>query len=301
LKSSKHTKKTAKLPFMAAFVLLLALLYSMSANIEQNSFPADQKSLVSLRTSNDLEEKLEAYKKIIPTNYRVQLLDYIDVSSGELKLDSKAPQELISLLKEAYKEEDLLVLADKQHFLAADFVPKGLQSLKDFSPPLVLNRADLSLEPRSLKALLSMVEAAKKDGILLDISSSYRSYAYQDGLFKRNVKELGRAQALRESAQPGTSQHQLGTALDFGSVTQSFGTTKAGLWLKNNAETFGFSLSFPEGLEDLTGYMYEPWHFRYLGPAACKIQKNYFADVQQLFLVFLHDFAPEVQSLLRDS
>lgn len=182
---------------------------------------------------------------------------------------------------------DLLTLVDKKHYLAADFVPADIVALKpnDF---YLLNRNDLSLRQPVEQALRKMALAAKNEGINLVVSSTYRSYDYQKNLYERNVRQLGKAVADRESAPPGASQHQLGVAVDFGSITDEFAQTKQGRWLAENAGDYGWSLSFPDGYEDVTGYRWECWHFRYLGIPAVEFQRKWFSDVQQFMLEFIH-------------
>jgi D-alanyl-D-alanine carboxypeptidase len=140
-----------------------------------------------------------------------------------------------------------------------------------------------------------MSTRARLDGVVLDLSSGYRSYDYQDALFKRHVRELGLEQATRESAEPGKSQHQLGTTIDFGSITPAFARTDAGRWLSENAWRYGFSLSYPRGFEEITGYMYESWHFRYLGRDATLLEREFFGGIQQTMLVFLDQNRAELE------
>ena len=98
----------------------------------------------------------------------------------------------------------------------------------------------------------------------------------------------GLEEAERYSARPGTSQHQLGLAVDFGSITEDWGDTQMGKWVYGHASDYGWSLSFPKGYEDITGYMWECWHFRYIGKMACQFQKKWFGDIQQFMLEFIH-------------
>lgn len=182
---------------------------------------------------------------------------------------------------------NLLRLVDKKHFLEKEDNPKDIIPLKPNNAYL-LNRNDLSLRDFVEDALRKMSFAAKDEGITIVASSTYRSYEYQEGLYERNVKELGQEAADRESARPGTSQHQLGTVVDFGSITDEFALTKAGIWLDNNASRFGFSLSFPQGYEEVTGYRWESWHYRYIGLEACLFQEAYFNNIQQYMLEFIH-------------
>ena len=100
--------------------------------------------------------------------------------------------------------------------------------------------------------------------------AGHRSIADQQRLFEARVAELGREAALEGTARAGHSEHHLGTAIDVRligetDVDQSFGATPTGQWLAEHSWEHGFVLSYPEGVEDVTCYKYEPWHFRYLG------------------------------------
>ncbi|MEK5330996.1 MULTISPECIES: M15 family metallopeptidase [unclassified Lysinibacillus] len=126
--------------------------------------------------------------------------------------------------------------------------------------------------PEARQALNKMIAEAKQQGFNLVAFSGYRSYEYQTTLYNNYVKRDGQAAADRYSARPGFSEHQTGLAFDIGEVgkddlwlTEEFGETPAGQWLFNNAAQFGFILRFPQNKEDITGYMYESWHYRFVG------------------------------------
>jgi D-alanyl-D-alanine carboxypeptidase len=198
------------------------------------------------------------------------------------------PRAFLHLLSRVLDEPaEYLVLVDKKHLLPADAAPADLVSLS--ASPLAVGRADLSLRKAIMPDVLAMNAAARADGVTLLFSSAYRSYDYQKAVYEREVKTYGQQAADRESAKPGASQHQLGTAVDFGSITDAFADTKAGRWLMAHAGGYGFSLSYPRGLENVTGYRYESWHYRYITRAAVELQKGYFEDIQQHLLEFLHD------------
>ncbi|MCK9171261.1 MAG: M15 family metallopeptidase, partial [Treponema sp.] len=163
----------------------------------------------------------------------------------------------------------LLKLVDKKHPLSQGYEPKNLLTLIK-NNDLALSRENLSLRFEAYNALQILAKAARKDGIKLLISSTYRSYSYQKKVYEKWVKIDGQEEADRESARPGTSQHQLGTAVDFGSISDDFATTPMGKWMYKHAAEYGWSLSFPEGYEDVTGYRWECWHFRYIGKEACQ-------------------------------
>lgn len=180
----------------------------------------------------------------------------------------------------------LLILVDKSHHLSSTYEPVGLIPLVQ-NNEFTINRNDLFLRPEAYDALRALSRAALNDGIKLLVSSTYRSYSYQEKLFQRWIEIDGLEEAERESARAGRSQHQLGTAVDFGSITDDFAETKMGKWVYENAAAYGWSLSFPDGYEDVTGYRWECWHFRYIGVEACAFQKKYFSDIQQFMLEFL--------------
>ncbi|MEW5785776.1 MAG: M15 family metallopeptidase [Bacillota bacterium] len=134
------------------------------------------------------------------------------------------------------------------------------------------------LRREALEHLLIMAEAAREDGIELVLISAYRSYATQQTLFHDYAAAHGEEAANTFSARPGQSEHQLGTAVDFGGTasdrSQSFADTYPGIWLAENAHLYGFVMSYPAGATDVTGYIYEPWHFRYIGAAAAAAWKE---------------------------
>ena len=119
--------------------------------------------------------------------------------------------------------------------------------------------------------LRAMGDAARAAGAPIAIKSAYRSYTQQQATFRYWVGRHGYNKALLESARPGHSEHQLGLAIDFKSEARDdafvgdWATTAAGAWMKANAWQFGWVLSYPKGKFATVCYMYEPWHFRYVG------------------------------------
>jgi zinc D-Ala-D-Ala carboxypeptidase len=126
----------------------------------------------------------------------------------------------------------------------------------------------------ALGDLTAMVAAAKADGARLAVESAYRSYRGQVLTFNGWVRQAGYNEALKTSARPGHSEHQLGTAIDFKAVGGAspwtyadWATTKVGAWLRANAWRYGWVLSYPKGTSAVSCYRYEPWHYRYVGRA----------------------------------
>lgn len=198
--------------------------------------------------------------------------------------------DLAQVLEEekGFRSDDLSLfyLIDKKHNVGADYVPKDLVLLEK-NNLFDINKNNLSLRPEAYEALRRMSRAALDDGVRLLVSSTYRSYEYQTWLFQHWVDVDGLEEAERESARAGTSQHQLGVAVDFGSISDDFADTKMGQWVYAHSEEFGWSLSFPQGYEDVTGFRWESWHFRYIGRTACDFQRKWFSDVQQFMIEFI--------------
>lgn len=121
------------------------------------------------------------------------------------------------------------------------------------------------------KAAFDRMQAdAAEEGINIYISSGFRSYDYQAGLYQRYVDKDGKAEADRYSARAGHSEHQTGLAFDLNSIDESFADTKEGKWVNRNCCKYGFIIRYPADKEDVTGYKWEPWHIRYLGEDTAK-------------------------------
>ncbi len=160
------------------------------------------------------------------------------------------------------KGDNLLVLINKKIRLPQNYVPSDLVVVEGFG--------SARLRSEAAGKLLEMFAAAKSENINLTIVSPYRSYQDQVSVFNSWVASAGLKSAETFSAHPGFSQHQLGTAVDVGAVgkstfSDSFGKTLEGVWLATNGYKYGYVMSYPAGKEAITGYSYEPWHFRYIG------------------------------------
>ena len=154
------------------------------------------------------------------------------------------------------------ILCNKYYQLARNYVPELTALGSAYGSG--------SMETTAAKAFRSMADAAKKDGITLKSVSAYRSYATQNSLYNGYVSRSGKAQADTYSARPGHSEHQTGLAVDINcaSTSANFQNTKEYAWLVKNSYLYGFILRYPAGKQYITGYIFEPWHFRYVGVEA---------------------------------
>ena len=165
----------------------------------------------------------------------------------------------------------LWVVSNKHRPLnPADFAPGDLSM-----PVGVPNEFSQPLREAAARAVEVMYADATAAGIKFGIISAYRDYGTQVSLYNRYVARDGQAAADTYSARPGHSEHQTGLAVDFDDggacyLNACFESTSAGQWLAANAANYGFVLRYPNGQDAITGFTYEPWHFRFVGVAAAQ-------------------------------
>jgi D-alanyl-D-alanine carboxypeptidase len=168
------------------------------------------------------------------------------------------------------KTSSIWTIVSKTHSIPIDYAPSPIKI------PDVLTRTDKSDVERSVrsdieKPLIDMFTAASADGYNLMIGSGYRPASLQKIYFDSYASSAGIEAANQYVAYPGQSEHQTGLAVDITTVsrncylTECFADTSDGQWLANNSYKYGFTLRYPKGKESITGYQYEPWHFRYVG------------------------------------
>lgn len=126
------------------------------------------------------------------------------------------------------------------------------------------------LRREAAEAFTKMADAARAEGLTLMNISGYRSYDLQAWLYENYAAQDGYALADTYSSRPGYSEHQAGLATDINSVEVSFANTAEYRWLQEHAAEYGFIMRYPEGLEYITGFSYEPWHYRYVGAEAAQ-------------------------------
>ena len=143
------------------------------------------------------------------------------------------------------------------------YVDGVLVANKTYSLPESYNPGDLLDECED--AFNAMKKDAAKEGLNIWNASGFRSYDLQQSLYTRYSNRDGKEAADRYSARPGHSEHQTGLAIDLNEISSAFADTKEGIWVAENCHKYGFILRYMKDKEAQTGYMYEPWHIRYVG------------------------------------
>jgi D-alanyl-D-alanine carboxypeptidase len=166
------------------------------------------------------------------------------------------------------KVDSLQVIVNKAHPLVPkSYHPRELVRVPKYNPLGRIVRKDVS------EAIVKLGNRMKADGKgILFVMSGFRSFGSQSKIHAAKVSSLGKDRGEHLAARPGYSEHQTGLAVDFGAqgvstLQVSFAKTKAGIWLAANSYKYGFVLRYPYGKTKITGYSFEPWHFRFVGVA----------------------------------
>ena len=167
---------------------------------------------------------------------------------------------------------DILILVNKQN--RAPAVPVTLVK-PDVTPTGESVAENIYMRPEAASALEALFEGAAEAGLTLYATSGYRSYSTQKAVFDRKAAERGEQAANRSVAKPGYSEHQTGLAMDIEGettlgtgLTEAFGESPEGIWVAEHCHEYGFIIRYPKDKTNITGYIYEPWHIRYVGVEA---------------------------------
>jgi D-alanyl-D-alanine carboxypeptidase len=179
------------------------------------------------------------------------------------------------------------VLVNKYYYLDKDYIPLNLQ---DISKKYALN--NMKLVNVAKDAFEEMAKDASNEKLKIIAMSTYRSYDYQVNLYNKYVKTDGKEKADTYSGRPGYSEHQTGLAADvYNGKTNytNFESTKEFDWMDKHAHEYGFILRFPKDKVDETGYVYESWHYRYVGKDIAKYIKEHNISFEEYYATMIKD------------
>ncbi|MCQ2551885.1 MAG: M15 family metallopeptidase [Clostridia bacterium] len=203
----------------------------------------------------------------------------LDKELAREKEVASAKEKINSMTYPISEVEDFnLILVNKTHGLSDKYKPDDLVTVDRFVAGVGNNETHM-LRKVAADALNKMFDAAEAEGIELRLRTGFRSYSYQTSLYDSYVKKDGKKEADTYSARPGYSEHQSGLACDLGGKSQGFalsyqfGETEEGKWVAAHAHEYGFIIRFTDGKTvdgkrmpgEITGYVFEPWHIRYVG------------------------------------
>lgn len=203
-------------------------------------------------------------------------------SSSESENENNSSVSISSTSSVAPKDKEAAVLAkdlDNWNLTLVNSnspLPEGFTLETESIKSAYARDVGMSYDARAVEYLNNMCAAAEADGVTLLAISSYRPHTRQQTLFENELADvkaenpgISEQEAIDKAATvvayPGTSEHELGLAVDLNSVEETFEHTNQFQWLSSHAEEYGFVLRYPKDKEDITGIIYEPWHYRYVG------------------------------------
>ena len=172
-------------------------------------------------------------------------------------------------IKEVTNPESLVVLVNKNNRLKEDYVPLNLEKID-----LAFATEEKYLRKEAREKFEQLSQDAKNLNYKIIATSAYRGYEYQEKLHHYYKETKGVEYADLCSARPGHSEHQTGLSVDVTGSNQDynlFEETPEFVWMQKHAHEYGFILRYPQGKEKITGFKYEPWHYRYVGEEVAKI------------------------------
>lgn len=191
-------------------------------------------------------------------------------------------KEFYSEYKDANMNKDILVLMNKYNKLRDDYEPDDLEEI-DSKYFIYGNTLVRKLRKEAKEAFENLSKASIENGTPVYGQSAYRPYEMQSGLYESAVYEYGKERADIDTARPGFSEHQTGLAIDVSSTKGGnmlyFDDTASFTWMKDNAYKYGFILRYRDDKTDITGFMYESWHYRYVGLEVAKDMHDNYPDL----------------------
>lgn len=235
------------------------VVMAVNQDLDKEDIPVDDTVLLFLGKKYSLTRNLERYKNYYKTHKELEVEEII------ARVNSNLDKTFYKDVLQTDLEKDNLLIVNKFYYLEEDFIPDNLVSIDS-----KYGRGEIKEE--AYQAFLELYEKASKEDLHPYISSPYRSYNRQNQLYTNYSNKDGINKADTYSARPGYSEHQTGLAMDLGTSNNTnindFENSKEFEWMQKNAHKYGFILRYPKGKEYITGYMYEPWHYRYVGVEA---------------------------------
>lgn len=237
-------------------------IYIVNTQNYQKDYPYDNYIVSVMKSNYYISSNLDRYIKYYQKNKTLKKDELITRVNANLDYPFYTQTQSTDLSK------NYLMLVNKYYKLEQNYIPKNLVEIHT-----KYGRTGQKLEKKTYEQFIKMYQDAYKEGLNLYIISPYRSYTRQNTLYQNYTKRDGKKAADTYSARAGYSEHQTGLALDIlstNSTMDNFIQTKEYQWLLKNAYKYGFILRYPKGKEYLTGYMFESWHYRYVGEEAAK-------------------------------
>lgn len=275
-KKRRRLKRSVKTIFSLLLIVLFLSIFYLS-NDDKETVKVMKKDTPKVSKEKKLEDSfIKSCKKVnyckskLKDRYKKYQESYPDLSFEDIvtRVNLNLDYSFYTHTRKTPLLNKETILVNKYYYLDEDYVPDNLESI-----PSDYSRSGMKLVDKAKEKFVEMAKQAKEDGYPVIAMSSYRSYKYQVDLYNKYVKSDGVGGADTYSARAGFSEHQTGLCVDVydGKIDYTnFEKSKSFTWMNDNAYKYGFILRFPKDKENITGYNYESWHYRYVGEKIAK-------------------------------
>lgn len=276
----------ARIKFLTALVLILAIALTVMTVLyvtKGEKSPADAESDTLNSSADTQSESLDSASSL-------PVVGNVSFESATMSSGASSSNTSSQAGSDTATPGDSLDSWNLKLVNAKSSLPNGFTVKTEKIKAIYARDVGMLFDARAISYLNAMCAAAEKDGINLLVISSHRTNARQTTLYNNQVKKQKanypnlsddeiKKKAATISAYPGTSEHELGLAVDFNSVEESFENTPEYQWLKTHAAEYGFILRYTKEKQNITGVIYEPWHYRFVG-------KNHAKKINELGYCF---------------
>ena len=281
-------KRIVLMVFLIVFVLFLLLITKTFEKrfISRQNIEVVKNYSVFEKVKYYKKENLERYVKYYEKN---KSLSYKDVV---LRVNIGLDYGFYDYIGSAKVNKGNLVLVNKYLKLDKNYIPNDLEQI-NYKYFINGNRKTSFLRKEAKEAFERLSEDSIKNGTPVYGQSAYRSYEKQEALYNKAVKSYGKDKADMDTSKPGHSEHQTGLTIDVSSTKKGnmleFGSTLSFSWMSNNAYKYGFILRYPKGKEHIHGFIYEAWHYRYVGIKVAKDMHDNYSNLtfDEYYYMFL--------------
>ncbi len=284
--------KKRKIKKSPIILLILPIIIAITIFFIFNKDPKETpKTDQTIKQETDpIIQKLKTEKYYIESNldrYLAYSKNNPDLTNEKIIMDvnSNLDKTKYEDIEKTNIKDDNLMLVNKYYYLTEDYEPSDLVTLTSKYNSGVNSK----MRKEAADHFMEMSDAATLDNITIKNASGYRSYAYQVNLYDKYAQRDGKKAADTYSARPGFSEHQTGLVSDINQIDNSFENTDAFKWLQKNAYKYGFILRFPKDKEDITGYQYEPWHYRYVGTKVAKQMHDENLTLEEYYAYYIQN------------
>ena len=273
-------------------LLLILLLICGCSNIKSVNTNIDDNYYCNVFVNMENKDIIDQLKN---DNYFIcdKLDKYLDYVILNIDSISNIVREVnVGLYRDYYTDtkksdlsKDYLVLVNKYHYLNSDYVPNDLEVISNDCNVGINN----NLRRVARQAFEKLCYDAKKEKIYIYNLSAYRSYEKQYKIYNNNLQTKGVEGTNSVSAKPGYSEHQTGLTVDINLLSKEFDKTNEYHWMKENAYKYGFIERYPKDNEKITGYEYEPWHYRYVGKEVAEQIQNENITFDEYYAYYIDD------------